>query len=678
MYRDYGFIAPRSRLAEDPAQAAALAAQIGFPVALKIASPDILHKTDVGGVELGLRSEGEVRAAYGRILLSVGEKRPEARIEGVLVEEMCQQGVEIIIGLNNDPQFGPVIMFGLGGIFANLLQDVSFRVLPISRRDAAEMIGEIRGKAILEGYRGQPPVSRSLLIDLLMNAARMGRDLGERLESVDFNPIVVWEGQHRVLDAKILLRESPAPRPGNPVNTSHLDAFFEARSVAVVGASATPGKIGYAVLDSLVNHEYRGRVYPVNPGREQILGLKAYPSLASIPEVIDLAVVTAPLAAVPELIGECASLGIHNLVIISGGGKELGGKSGELEATIKAMAQEAQIRIIGCNCIGVFDGTTRLDTFFQINERMVRPRRGAIAMITQSGTVGAAFLEAAAKVGVSKFVSYGNRIDVDEADLISYLVDDAETEVIALYVEGFSDGRKFFNAAKRAAWKKPLVVYKAGRSQQAAQAAVSHTGFFGGSYGVVRGAFAQAGIIGVDSMEELYAVSKALALQPRARGNRLAMISNGAGTLVQAMDILDEFGLRMATLTDETLAALRKRYPPYYVVKNPIDVTGSGMSADYEAGIEALARDPQVDLILPWFVFQDTPLGEDIVAKLARLNREMSKPLLVGASGGPYTRKMSAKLEAVGVPVFHTVREWISAARGLACGAGWLSCASAD
>ncbi len=662
----YGFTVPQSGIAASADEAARLAGRLGFPVVLKVLSPDIIHKTDVGGVELGLDSADAVRAAYHRILENVREKAPQARIEGVRVEEMCQQGTEVIIGLNNDPQFGPVIMFGLGGVFTEVLHDVSFRVLPITGDDARCMIQEIKAHSILAGYRGQPPVSMETLVDLLMKANRMGLDLADRLESVDLNPVAVWKDQHRVLDAKILLRHERVPVIENEPDTLYLDTFFKARSVALVGASATPGKIGNAVLDSLAKHEYKGKVYPINPTRDEIMGRKAYPSLTSIPDPVDLVVVTVSLSTVPDLIQECATKGVHNMVIISGGGKELGGESKTLEATIKRLAQENDLRIIGCNCIGVFDGQTRLDTFFQVHERMIRPRNGPIAMLTQSGTVGAAFLELVDRVGVSKFVSYGNRIDVDEADLIAYLADDPSVKVIACYIEGLDDGRKFLSTAAHVSAKKPIVIFKSGRSRRAASASLSHTGFFGGAYGVSAGAFKQAGLIAVDGFEELCAAAKALAMQPRAAGRKVAMISNGAGTMVQAMDLFEEYGLELMPLAAESVEKLQKVYPSFYLVQNPVDVTGSATSADYEIGIRVLLEDPNVDIVMPWFVFQDTPLDEGIVGALGRLSKEYRKPILCGAIGGEYTQRISQAIAERGVPVYNSVQEWVVAAHALA------------
>ena len=249
---------------------------------------------------------------------------------------------------------------------------------------------------------------------------------------------------------------------------------------------------------------------------------------------------------------------------------------------------------------------------------------------------------------------------------MAYLADDPETELIVMYVEGLEDGRKLLESAKHVTQKKPVVVMKAGRTLRGARASMSHTGFFGGSYGVAQGAFRQAGMIPVDSMEELMAVSKALKMQPRARGNRIAMISNGAGSMVQGIDLLKTSGLEMPELSPDTLRDLTARYPEYFIIQNPIDVTGSASSADYETGIEAMLLDPNIDIAMPWFVFQDTPLDEAIVQKLGRLTRKYNKPILVGGMGGPYTQRMVKEIEAEGVPVFQSVSDWVAAARGLA------------
>ena len=660
----FGFSTPAHAGATTSDQAVEIAASFGQPVALKIISPDIIHKTDVGGVELGLSSEDEVRAGYARLLANVAQRAPSARITGVSVEEMYHGGTEVIVGLNQDAQFGPVIMFGLGGIFTEVLQDISFRVVPISEADARAMIREVKGQPILAGFRQRPEVSEDMLVGLLMKTNEMAIALDGQFASVDLNPILVWGDQHRVLDAKILPANG-APSIGAMANLAHLDAFFTPGSVALVGASTTSTKVGGAVLESLSRHGYTGKVFPINSTRDEVMGLKAFPRLADVLEPIDLVVVTVPLAAVPDLVLECGVVGTHNMVVISSGGKELGGDGKELEATIRRLARENDVRVVGCNCIGVLDTESLFDTFFYTPERMVRPPSGSIALITQSGTVGAVFLERLSGAGISKFVSYGNRIDVDEGDLLSYLADDPATKVIACYIEGLEDGRKFLRVAGEVSQIKPVVVFKAARSGQAAKASVSHTGFLGGSHRVVEGAFKQANIISVDSIDELVAAAKSLSMQPASSGRNVGLISNGAGAFVQAIDLLEAYGLEMQQLSSEIAASLRAEYPSYYVVQNPIDVTGSATSEDYEKGIRALLEDPSVDIVMPWFVFQNSPLDEGIVEVLARL-KNGAKPIVCGAMGGPYTKKMSEAIESNGVPVFHSVRDWVSAAYALA------------
>lgn len=666
-YRDYGFKAPQFGLAHSADEAVTIADSIGYPLAMKIDSPDILHKTDIGGVVLGVKDAGAAAKAYETIMANALRHHPDADIKGVRIEEMITQGEEIIIGLINDRQFGPVVMFGLGGIFVNVMEDVAFRVLPLTRDDAREMIHEIKGHPILAGYRGREVVSEEMLIDLLMKASQIGMDMGENLDSVDFNPIAVWGNDHRVLDAKFVYRDEPLPVRENAPDTSYMDIFFTAKTVAVVGASSDTSKPGGSVMDTLLNHDYKGKIIPVNPKRDEVMGVKAYHSIAEIPDPVDLVVVVIPLGFVPPLLPQCAEKGIKNMVILSGGGKELQEEgSTDIEAQIKEAARANGVRVIGCNCVGVFDGDTRIDTLFLDFNRLKRPAKGKVAMTTQSGTVGISFMEMAERVGLSKLISYGNRIDVDEGDLLAYLADDPSTEVIACYIEGLDDGRKFLKTAREVSRKKPVVAFKSGRSHRAATAAVSHTGFFGGSYGVTEGAFRQAGLIAVETMEEMVAVSKALAFLPRAKGANVGMMSNGAGTMVQGIDQLEELGLNLVTLQPDTLAKLKAIYPPFYLVQNPLDLTGSASDEDYAEGIKALIADPGVDIVMVWFVLQSATLTDDLVDKVSALVKGSPKPVLLGSIGSDFTQMRLRAFEDRGIPVFRSVRDWAIAARGLA------------
>lgn len=664
----YSINVPPYALVTSSTDAASKAREIGFPLVAKIVSPDILHKTDVGGVKVGLNTEQEVKEAFEEMYFRLKEKYD---VNGVLLEKMVPPGVEIIVGLQNDSQFGPCIMVGLGGIYTELFKDVSFRVLPIHKIDALEMLESLKGKSILKGFRGSKPVDLEMLATAITNIGTLGTDMAGKYESVDFNPVVVYPNSYYVVDAKIILRTIPSDDSisKSVPDSSYMDLFFNASSVALIGASPEAGKIGNSVLESLTKHEYKGKVYPVNAkGYPEIMGLKAYKSLSDITDTVDVVIVTVDLRFVPDLLKECGKKNIHNMVVISGGGKELGGERAEIEKQVQHLSRELKVRIIGPNCIGIFNGENGLDCAFQGHARMLRPKRGNVAFLSQSGTIGIAFMETSDAFGLSKMISYGNRSDVDEADMIQYLAEDAKTDVIGLYVEGLGDGRKFMNTAKRVIkdYKKPIVVFKNGRSVRGAKQAASHTGSLGGSFAVISGAFDQTGIISLDSYEELTSSLKALTWQPVPKGNRVAMVTNGAGPIIAAIDNFERLDLQLAQLSEKTLNGFKEHYPATYVVGNPCDVTGSASADDYRFAIQAFMEDPNVDIIMPWFVFQDDPLEEKIVEVLAEFQRQKKKPILVGAMGGPFTQSISDRIEQSKVPVYHSVITWITGAGTLA------------
>jgi 3-hydroxypropionyl-CoA synthetase (ADP-forming) len=665
---EYGIKVPQYALVTSADEAIKRSREIGFPLVAKIVSADILHKTDVGGVKVGLSSEDDVKKTFDDMYYRLKEKYD---VKGVLLEKMVPNGVELIIGLQNDSQFGPSIMVGLGGIYTELFKDVSFRVLPITKNDASKMLESLRGKDILKGFRGSKPINMDMLSEAIVNIGTLGVDLAGKYESIDFNPVVVYPESYFVVDAKIILKEKSSDAAISNANpdSSHMDLFFNAKSVALIGASPEPGKIGNSVMESLVKHDYKGKVYPVNAkGYSEIMGVKAYKNLLDIQDPIDVVIVTVDLKFVPDLLIECGKKNIHNMVIISGGGKELGGERAAIEKRIQDLSRELNIRIIGPNCIGIFNGENRLDCAFQGHLRMLRPKQGNVAFLSQSGTVGIAFMETSDAFGLSKMISYGNRSDVDEADMIHYLAQDPNTNVIGLYVEGLGDGRKFMNAAKKVIkeYQKPIVVFKNGRSTKGAKQAASHTGSLGGSFAVISGAFEQTGIISLDSYEELTSALKALTWQPVPKGNKIAMVTNGAGPIIAAIDNFERLNLELAQLSDQTMKSFRDHYPATYVIGNPCDVTGSASADDYRFAIQSFLDDTNVDIVMPWFVFQDDPLEEKIVDILADFQKQKRKPILVGAMGGPFTEEISKKIEAFNIPVYHSVITWITAAASLA------------
>ena len=665
---EYGIKVPKYALVTNSDEAVQKSKEIGFPLVAKIVSPDILHKTDVDGVKVGLSSEDEVKKAFDDMFNRLKEKFD---VKGVLLEKMVPKGVELIVGLQNDSQFGPSIMVGIGGIYTELFKDVSFRVLPVTKNEAAKMLESLRGKDILKGFRGSTPVDLGMLSEAIVNIGTLGVDMAGKYESIDFNPVVVYPDSYYVVDAKIILKDKSsddAISMASP-DSSYMDLFFNAKSVALIGASPEIGKIGNSVMESLAKHDYKGKVYPVNAkGYPEIMGVKAYKNLMDIEDPVDVVIVTVDLKFVPDLLVECGKKNIHNMVIISGGGKELGGERAAIEKRVQDLSRELKVRIIGPNCIGIFNGENRLDCAFQGHLRMVRPKQGNVSFLSQSGTVGIAFMETSDAFGLSKMISYGNRSDVDEADMIHYLAQDPSTNVIGLYVEGLGDGRKFMNSAKNVIkqYQKPIVVFKNGRSTKGAKQAASHTGSLGGSFAVISGAFEQTGIISVDSYEELTSALKALTWQPVPKGNKIAMVTNGAGPIIAAIDNFERLNLELAQLSDQTMKSFKEHYPATYVIGNPCDVTGSASADDYRFAIQAFLDDPNIDIVMPWFVFQDDPLEEKIVDILADFQRQKKKPILIGAMGGPFTEKISKKIEEFNIPVYQSVITWITAAGSLA------------
>jgi len=661
--KKYGIKTVGSKLTKNKKDALDYVKITGFPVALKIESPDILHKTDIGGVKLNLNTEAEVSKAYEDIMDSVKANSPDAKIEGILVQEMLKEGLELIVGFENDKIFGPTIMVGMGGIFTEAFKDITFRLLPVTSGDIKEMLTSLKfSDILLKGYRNIAPISIDVAVEAIEKICHMATDMGDDISSFDINPITFWGDDYRVVDFKYISSRAGDKSGEQLINTKNLDSYFNAKSIAVIGATNKKDRIGYVVFDNLLNHGYKGKLYPVNRKYKQIEGIKVYPSILDIDEIIDLVVITVPLTVIPQILDQCRQKNIKSVIIISAGGKEIG--QPKIEQDIQDRAHKYDIRIIGCNCLGIFDGKKRIDTLFQPYDNMLRTPGGSISLISQSGTVGISSLELLNNYGVSKFISYGNRIDVDEGDLLSYLSTDDSTKVIAVYIEGLEKGAKFYRAAKDTIQKKPVVVYKAGRSPQASKAALSHTGFLTGTHSLIEGVMDQAGIIQVDSLESLLASAKTLSIYERINRNRALIITNGAGTTIQAIDRIDAKGkISLAKLENKTTGALKEELPGHVIIANPIDLTGTATDIQYEMVIRAAVYDKNVDIIMTWFVFQCKPVTEKIVSILAKYSK--LKPIVCGAIGLGHTYRIGRLIEKEKVPIFYSVEEWVSASEAL-------------
>jgi len=449
----------------------------------------------------------------------------------------------------------------------------------------------------------------------------------------------------------------------------NLDFLFYPQSVAVIGASNKEGKIGNAIMKNLINFGFKGKIHPVNVKEEKILGIKAYKSVLEIPENVDVAVISIPGKFVPQTLEECGQKGVKGVVVISAGFKEAGNV--ELEEKLLEVARKWNIRIVGPNCLGVTNIENGFDCTFNPPERQARPEFGGIAFMSQSGAFGAAILDWAARheVGMSKFISLGNMADLDESDFMEYLKDDKPTRVITAYLEGVKDGRKFLEVARNATKKKPVVILKSGRTEAGAKAAASHTGSLAGSYTIYQAAFEQTGVLEARSMRQLFNYAKALTMQKPAKGDRVAIVTNGGGAGVMMSDGVLEVGLKMADLSEETKEKFAKaivegKLPAHMSYKNPIDIIGDAPSRRYEVAMRYALEDENVDVLAVIALFQSPALDDGIVEAVGRM-QEYGKPVVFIAPGGAYPEKMARRIEKTGVPVFETVEDGVDAVYAL-------------
>jgi len=458
-----------------------------------------------------------------------------------------------------------------------------------------------------------------------------------------------------------------------------IEVFFNPRTVAVVGASRKPGKVGYELLRNLKMF-YKGKIYPVNPKADEILGLKAYPTIKDVPNEVDVAVIVVPAPAVPSVAEDAGEAGVKGLIVISGGFKEVGPEGAELERRLVEVVRKYGMRLIGPNCVGVYVPKTGMNTLFLPPERQGFPGHGVIAFISQSGAFGSAVLDWAAMrgVGISKFVSYGNKADVDDDDLLEYLREDPDTRVITMYIEGVEDGRTFMKALRETTPVKPVAVLKSGRTAAGARAASSHTGALAGQDHVYSAAFKQTGVIRSYGMEELFDVGMALSMQPPAPGDRAAVLTVGGGSGVMATDALSDLGLKVPRLSDRTVEKLRKVLLPIASPYNPVDVTGSATDEHLIESVEILMRSGEVDVII-WLPYYIVPgispeLNKKFIERVRKVNKELEYPIpILGvATGGEYTSRYSREAEEMGIPMYLSPERVAKAAKALVDYGKWL------
>ncbi len=447
-----------------------------------------------------------------------------------------------------------------------------------------------------------------------------------------------------------------------------LEPFFKPRSVAVIGAAREPRKFGHVIFKNFVESEFSGKAYPINPKAKEILGFTAYPSIREVPSELDLAVIAVPATTVPSTIDECVANNVKAAVIISGGFKEVGEKGEKLELEIKEKIKGSNLRVVGPNCIGVYDPTNHVDTLFLPTYRLRRPKRGPIAFISQSGAFGSAVLDWAASqdIGISKFVSIGNKIDVDEVDLLRYLADDPLTKCVAVYIESISRGRDFLKVASKVTKSKPVIVLKGGVTTEGARAALSHTGSLAGSAKIYEGAFEQAGVIQAQTVDELFDYARVLAYQPAPKDPKsVAIVTNGGGFGVISTDHISKFGLKLADFNKETMQKLGEELPDYAVPHNPLDLVGDADVQRYRLALNTISSDPNVAIILVIVLLQTSYIESDVVDAITESQMTYGKPTIVCTIGGEFTQILVKMLEEDHIPSYTTPERAVNAIKAL-------------
>ena len=609
LLQDFGIPVPDHAVAKNIQQARDAAARIGYPVVLKVISPAIVHKSDARGVITGINSPEKMEAAFTGIFESVRKYKPDAPVSGIIVEKELSPGLELFIGGKTDPAFGRVISCGLGGTTIELFRDFSLRVLPVNRGVIAEMITQLHCYPLIKGYRGKPPLDEEGLTQCVENAARMFES--GQVSEFDINPLLLYEHGACAVDARLYRENAGVSAPME--NIGFEPDLFHPQSIAVVGASADPKKIGYAIFRNLL--PFPGKLYPVNPNHDAVLGRLAYRTVSDIPGEIDAAVIAVPSTAVPGVIEELAAHGSKLAIIISSGFRELGEGGRLLEDKILNTARKSGMRIVGPNCLGIVLPHLQINTTFD----PTTPRKGTIGFISQSGAVITTIVDWSVQeeIGFSAVFSVGNQADLGFIDFIRFAAAEPETKAIILYIEEIKDGVSFLRELKETTKTIPVITLKSGSSVHGKKAASSHTGSLAGDYEVYQAALTQAGAIPVFSLREAFDVAELLVSEGYPKGNRAVVVTTAGGFGVLASDYAERFGVILPELSPELLQDLDRFLPRLWNRDNPLDIIGDGGADRFARVFDTLIRhsnewDMAVIIAVPSAVLDPAQLALEI------------------------------------------------------------------
>ena len=585
-------------VAASATEAVAIAERIGYPVAAKIVSPDIAHKTDAGGVELDIGDAAELASAYDRIVANAKAFDADAAIDGVLIQrqlERTQDTQEVIVGAVTDPVFGKLVAFGLGGLLVEALGDITFRLAPATVEETSSMLEDIAGAGILKGVRGAAAVDHTALATLIANASRLVSDFPEITE-LDLNPVLASPGGAFAVDHHMQLGSPAEPRyrPGHDAILDAMRRIMQPDAVAVIGASAEDGKIGNSVMRNLIDGGYEGAIYPVHPRAETILDHTCYASVTDVPGDIDIAIFCIPAPLVSRVLADCGAKKIPGAILIPSGFAEVGEHA--LQEEIVAVARENNVRLMGPNIYGFYYTHKNLCATFCTPYT----EKGKVALSSQSGGVGMAIVgfSRSAKMGVSAIVGLGNKADIDEDDLLTFFEQDPNTEVIAMHVEDLKDGRAFAEVAARVSRKKPIVVLKAGRTGMGARAANSHTGALAGDDRVYDAVLRQSGVIRAHSLNDMLEFARGLQVLPTPKGENVLILTGAGGSGVLLSDACADNDLTLMPMPADLDAAFREFIPPFGAAGNPVDITGGEPPTTYRSTIDLALNDERVHALV--------------------------------------------------------------------------------
>ena len=651
----YAIAVPQEGLAGSAAEAGKLAAATGFPVVMKIVSPDILHKTDAGGVIVGVMNADEAAKAYDTILKNAKAYKADAQVLGVQVQQMLKGGQEVIVGAVTDPSFGKLVAFGLGGVLVEVLKDITFRLAPATHDDALSMLDGIQAAQMLKGVRGSDPVNREALATLIVSVSQLVSDFPE-ISEMDLNPVFASKTGAIAADVRIVVdfaQKTPRYRPPEAEVVKSMNRIMMPKSVAVIGASIEPGKIGNSVMKNLINGGYKGSIIPIHPKAAEIMGYKAYKSVNEVPGEIDVAVFAIPAKLVAGALTECGEKKIAGAVLIPSGFAETGQHA--MQEELVAIGRKYNIRLMGPNIYGFYYTPANLCATFCTAYDV----KGSAALSSQSGGIGMAIIgfSRSAKMGVSAIVGLGNKSDIDEDDLLLFFEQDPNTNIIAQHCEDLKDGRAFAEVAKRVSKKKPVIMLKAGRTTAGAKAASSHTGALAGNDKIYEDVLRQSGVIRARSLRDLLDFARGIPVLPTPKGENIVIITGAGGSGVLLSDACVDNGLKLMPMPADLDAAFRKFIPPFGAAGNPVDITGGEPPITYKNTVLLGLSDERIHALILgyWHTIVTPPM---VFAKIMVEARDemrakgIEKPMVASLAGDVQVEEAAQYLYEHGIPAY--------------------------